>query len=305
MTMVAETGGFHPHLRNQRGSSNMATPGPKDQERVRIAAIYCRVSTKEQVLGYSLNEQYTACKRHLTQMGIKRHRIYRDEGKSGRTMNRDALQRMLEDIIEGRITDIIVWKLDRLSRSMVDTLTLVQDLKEIQVNVISVTQQIDTSTTQGMLFISMLAGFSQMEVENISQRVQLGLKARKREGKWIGGTPYGYNYNLETGLLQPNPEEALIVREIYRLYLDNGTLHSIARQLNMQEIPTRHGNPWYFTTIGRLLEKAIHKGEGNVPALVTEEIWDRVQERREGRKKYNPRYVAEISTGTEEEMALV
>ncbi|MCK4718947.1 MAG: recombinase family protein [Thermoplasmata archaeon] len=280
----------------------MAARGPQNANSapVRIAAIYCRVSTKEQVLGYSLNEQYKACKGHLGQLNIKRHRIYRDEGKSGKNLKRDALQQMLDDIIEGRITDIIVWKLDRLSRSMVDTLNLIQDLKEIGVSVISVTQQIDTSNTQGMLFVSMLAGFSQMEVENISQRVQMGLKARKREGKWSGTPPYGYKYNPETAHLEPHPAEIPVLKEIYSMYLEDGTLHSIARQLNLKEIPTRNGNPWNYTTIGRILERPLYKGDNNVPALITEQAWEKAQERRGGRKKYCPRYAVEVSTGSEE-----
>jgi len=249
-------------------------------EGIKVAGLYCRVSGREQVLGYSLDEQYRCCLDEARKHGIERHRVYRDEGKSGKTLNRDGLQRMLDHIVEGRVDVVITWKLDRLSRSMVDTLNLIQDLKEFGIDVISVTQQIDTSTVQGMMFVSMLAGFAQMEVENISERVKLGLEARRREGKWTGGAPYGFRYDPETGILVIEREEAEVVRLIYEKYLDKGTLHSVARYLNMNEIPTRKGNPWRASTVRRILLRPIYTGMNGVEQV----LWNKVQRRMVGRR---------------------
>ena len=172
-----------------------------------IAAIYCRVSTKEQTFGHSLDEQKRRCKEYIRNRGIKYHRYYIDDGYSGKTLDRPEMQRLIEDIIEGKVSHIVVWKLDRLSRSLTDSLLFIEDLTNTGIKVVSVTEDIDTSTTIGKIVISVLSGFSQIEIEKMSERVKMGLEARIREGKWHGGAPYGYDYDMKTGKLSQRRSE--------------------------------------------------------------------------------------------------
>ena len=147
-------------------------------------------------------------------------KVYCDPGFSGAYLERPALNELREDIKAGKVDAVLVWKLDRLSRSQKDTLFLIEDefLKN-GVEFISTLENFDTSSPFGRAMIGILSVFAQLEREQIKERMQLGLDARAKEGKWHGGgfDPFGYDYI--DGELIVNEDEARIVRKVYSLFL--------------------------------------------------------------------------------------
>ena len=263
----------------------------------KVAAIYAIVSTREQVLGYSLDEQKRRCREYLKTLGVRYYKIYVDNGHSGKTLDRPAMQRLIDDIIAGKVSHVVIWKLDRLSRSLTDSLLLVEELNKADIAVVSVTEDIDTTTTIGKIVISVLSGFSQIELEKISERVKMGLEARIREGKWHGGAPYGYDYDRESGQLVMNPEESKVVKMIYKKYLEFQSLGKVRRYLIKQKIPTRFGNGWCNNTIGTILGRRTYLGwignggeEMEFPELkiIDEKVFNKAQEIRRGRVGLSP-----------------
>lgn len=199
-------------------------------------AIYIRVSTREQAeSGYSIGEQQSRLEKYCDAMGWTVYRVFVDPGYSGAKMDRPALNELLNDVKDGKIDAVLVWKLDRLSRSQKDTLFLIEDqfLKN-DVAFISTLENFDTSTPFGRAMIGILSVFAQLEREQITERMQLGLDARAKDGKWHGGgfDPYGYDYI--NGELVINENEAAGVRKVYELFTEKRwSVHKI--QLYMQD----------------------------------------------------------------------
>ena len=265
----------------------------------KVPAAYIRVSSREQALkGYSTDEQKTRCKEYIRNLGLKYHRLYIDNGYSGKTLMRPAMQRLLDDIIAEKISHVVIWKLDRLSRNLTDTLLLIEELDKAGIGVISVTQAIDTTTTIGKVVISVLSGFSQIELENLSDRVRMGVRARFKEGKWKGGTtPYGYKYDLESEMLVIDNDEAKVVKLIFEKYLEFESLKGVAKFLNEKSIPTRKSRKWQATTIVNILERETYTGilrQGDVEVrseglrIIEDDVFQAVKELKESRKIYAP-----------------
>ena len=262
----------------------------------KVAAIYTRVSSKEQVLGYSLSEQKRICKKHLEYLGIKYHRLYIDDGYSARTLNRPALQKLLNDILEGKVTHLIIWKLDRLSRNFLDTILLIEDLNRLNVEVVSVVENLDTTSIIGKMILAILSGFSQKEIEDLSRRVKIGLHARIRKGLWRGGTPpYGYHYNQDAGKLEVDDHEAVVVRMIFDQYLALQTLNRVKNHLNDHSIPSKKGGKWSPKVVRDVLLKQIYTGHYKVTdieiedenlRIIDDDTFHSVQELLKQRSKY-------------------
>ena len=194
------------------------------------AAIYPRVSTQEQVNGYSINEQTERLSSYCAAMGWSVVGTYTDAGYSGGSLNRPGLQRMITDIEHGKIDKVVVYKLDRLSRSQKDALHLIEDVfLPHNVGFVSITENFDTSTAFGKAAIGMTACFAQLEKENIKQRMEMGREARAKSGKWLGAryTPIGYNYI--DGKLEIDEYGAAIVRDVYRRYLSGESVRDIEK----------------------------------------------------------------------------
>ena len=202
-------------------------------ERVRVG-IYARVSTLEQKNeGYSIGEQESRLRSFCAAKGWNVYKSYIDGGYSGANMNRPGLNMMLEDARSGRIEAILVYKLDRLSRSQRDTLEIIEDiLIPSSVEFISITENLDTSTPFGRVIISILAAFAALERAQIKERMALGIEGRAKDGYWHGAdcSPIGYDYT--DGELVVNEYEASIVREVFSLYNQRVGTWSICRQLN-------------------------------------------------------------------------
>ena len=168
--------------------------------------------------------------------GIKRYEFYIDGGWSGSNIERPEMQRLIEDVNADKISHVIVYKLDRLSRSQKDTLYLIEDVFNPHgVDFVSLNESMDTSTPMGRLMLGILSAFAQLERENIRLRTRMGMKERVKSGLWMGGgrVPFGYDYDKEKGVLVPN-KDARKVREIYKLYIEGKAPQEIANLLGLK-----------------------------------------------------------------------
>lgn len=202
----------------------------------KFVAIYIRVSTDAQVEeGYSVDFQKESLTSYCLSRGWKNIAYYIDGGWSGSNIERPEMQRLIEDSKEGKISAVVIYKLDRLSRSQKDTLYLIEDVFiPNNVDFISTTEALDTSTPMGRAMIGILAAFAQLERENIRIRTRAGMKERVKEGYWMGGgrIPFGYDYDKDAGVLIPN-KDADRVRMIYDLYLQGKAPQDIANTLGL------------------------------------------------------------------------
>ena len=251
-----------------------------------MIALYCRVSTREQSIeGYSIGEQQERLKDYSSAMGWKNFDLYVDGGFSGGNMERPALKRMLRDIEKGKIEKVVVYKLDRLSRSQKDSLVLIEDIfLKNNVDFISMSENFDTSTPFGRAMIGILSVFAQLEREQIKERMMMGNEARAKEGKYCGGcSPIGYDYI--NGELKLNDFEALQVREAFELILENMSPRRIAKIFNEKGYRTKFGT-WSGDRVRYVLKSPLYVGrvkyageyfDGIHEAIVSEETFEDAQ----------------------------
>lgn len=203
----------------------------------KIAAIYIRVSTDSQVEeGYSIDAQKEQLAAYCISKQIKEYRFYIDGGWSGSNIERPEMQRLIKDVKDNKISHVIVYKLDRLSRSQKDTLYLIEDVFNPHgVDFVSLNESMDTSTPMGRLMLGILSAFAQLERENIRLRTRMGMKERVKSGLWMGGgrIPFGYDYDKTIGTLVPN-KDAEKVRQIYKLYIEGKSPQDIANMLGLK-----------------------------------------------------------------------
>ena len=275
----------------------MKTPKP-----VRCA-VYTRKSTDENLdLDFnSLDAQREAGRAYVASQKaegwICLPERYDDPNVSGGTMDRPALNRLLADVETGKVDCIVVYKLDRLSRSLLDFARIMAALEEYGASFVSVTQQIDTSTSTGKLMLNILFSFAQFEREIISERTRDKLAAARRRGKWVGGCPtLGYDIVPGGGRITVNEAEAAQVREIFALYAEKQSLVETIRELDrrgwrMKCWKNRKGEVCggtYITSnnLHRLLANPLYIGlvkhkdvtyAGEHEAIVDQKLWERVQ----------------------------
>lgn len=201
------------------------------------AAIYIRVSTEYQKEeGYSIDAQKEMLTAYCVSKGIKNYDYYIDGGFSGSNIDRPEMKRLISDAKAKKLNAVLVYKLDRLSRSQKDTLYLIEDVFNPNgVSFISLNESMDTSTPLGRLMLGILSAFAQLERENIRERTRMGMKERVKSGLWMGGgnIPFGYDYDKKQGILVPN-EDAETVRKIYDLYIKGYSTGKIARILGLK-----------------------------------------------------------------------
>ncbi len=201
------------------------------------AAIYIRVSTEGQRdEGYSIDAQTELLEAFCKAHEIKRHELYIDGGFTGSNIERPAMLRLMEDIRRGEISHVLVYKLDRLSRSQKDTLYLIEDVfNPAGVTFISMNENMDTSTPIGRAMLGIMSAFAQLERETIRERTRMGMQERVKNGYWPGGgrIPFGYDYDREKGILVPNTD-ADTVRKAYDLYLAGYSTDKIAKMLGLR-----------------------------------------------------------------------
>jgi site-specific DNA recombinase len=218
------------------------------------------VSGHEQEDNYSIPEQIDRMKKYCEAQGWMVYKIYTDSVQSGADMDRPGLQAMIKDIEKGNVDMVLVYKLDRLSRSQKDTLYLIEDVFEANgVGFTSMTESIDTTSAFGKAILGVLAVFAQLEHSKITERTTMGKKARAAEGKWHGGkwVPIGYDY--EDGLLKINEYEAMQVQEIADLFLQRMPVRTIATMMTEKGYKHKHGE-WEAKTIKRVLTNPVNIG---------------------------------------------
>ncbi len=210
---------------------------------------------------------------------------YDDGGFSGGNTNRPGLKKMLEDIRNGLIDIVVVYKIDRLSRSIYDFAALSKTFDQYGVAFCSVTQEINTTTSSGRMMLNILVTFAQYEREIIAERIRDKMAASKKKGKWVGGTvPFGYM--VEDKLLVEEPKEAEIVRWIFHQYQHLVTAREIAAELNESNRLFRGNKQWNLRHVFRILKNRIYIGEiaykgenyqGEHKPIIEKKQWDIVQ----------------------------
>ena len=195
------------------------------------AALYIRVSTDAQrEEGYSIPAQRKMLQAYCEAKGIAHYDFYEDGGFTGSNIKRPEMQRLIDDTKKGIISHVVIYKLDRLSRSQRDTLYLIEEVFNPHgVDFVSLNENLDTSTPMGRAMLGIMSAFAQLEREQIRERTRMGMAERVKEGYWRGGggVPFGYDYDSTQGILVPN-EDAETVRRIYDLYLQGYSPQVIA-----------------------------------------------------------------------------
>ena len=281
-------------------------------------AIYARKSSEEGLEQdfNSLQAQREACEAYIASQKhegwIALPTFYDDGGVSGATLQRPALQRLLADVEAGRIDTIVVYKVDRLTRTLSDFARLVEIFDRKDVSFVSVTQQFNTTTSMGRLTLNVLLSFAQFEREVTGERIRDKIAASKRKGMWMGGNP-PLGYDVKDKKLIVNEAEAETVRSIFRQYRKIESVRELRDRLAAEGVTSKRrvrrdgsivgGKPINRGALYHLLHNRLYRGEmvhkdkaypGQHEAIVDEALWEEVQatlaantngERREGTRQ--------------------
>lgn len=268
------------------------------KEKVTVVAIYVRVSTSEQVEGYSLGEQEARLRSYCEAKGWAVYKPYIDGGFSGGNIERPALSNLIRDAKSHKFDTVLVYKLDRLSRSQKDTLFLIEDVfLKNKVDFVSMSENFDTSTPFGKAMIGILSVFAQLEREQIKERMGLGRSARAKDGYFHGGghTPIGYDYI--DGELVINEYEAMQVRECYDLFLKGYPLSRVRKTLHNKGYKYKEGDWYSDSSVKSCLTTPLYYGmisykgnlyEGRHEPIISKELFDKVQVRFKELDVHNP-----------------
>jgi len=270
---------------------------------MRRCAVYTRKSSEEGLEQdfNSLHAQREACEAFIRSQASEGWRLsqthYDDSGLSGGTMERPALQRLLEDIRNGLVDVVVVYKVDRLTRSLADFAQMVEIFDANGVSFVAVTQQFNTTTSMGRLTLNVLLSFAQFEREVTGERIRDKITASKRKGIWMGGmVPLGYD--VVDRRLVVNQAEAQLVQEIYQRYLELGSVRllkedldrrGVASKVRLSRQGTRSGDKSFsLGALYELLSNPIYVGEirhklehhpGQHQPILQHEMWEQVQQR--------------------------
>lgn len=267
-------------------------------------ALYVRVSTTAQLEeGYSIEEQKAKLESYCDIKDWHVYKVYTDGGFSGSTTDRPALEQLIKDAQNKLFDTVLVYKLDRLSRSQKDTLYLIEDIfLKKNIEFVSLLENFDTSTPFGRAVIGLLSVFAQLEREQIKERMQLGKLGRAKSGKSMmwAKTSYGYNYDKETGSLTINPAQSLVVKYIFERYLAGRSITKLRDDLN-EKYPKEIS--WNYRAVRGILSNPVYcgynqyKGQlfpGEHEPIISEDVYKRTQEelkirQRAAAEKTNPR----------------
>ena len=263
-------------------------------------AIYTRKSTEEglEQAFNSLDAQREACAAYVKSQAslgwklVSKH--YDDGGLSGGTMERPALKELLEDIRAGRVDVVAVYKIDRLTRSLMDFARIVEVFDRHEVSFVSVTQQFNTTTSMGRLTLNVLLSFAQFEREVTAERIRDKIAASKKKGMWTGG-PVPIGYRAQEKQLVVEPAEADVVRQLFRLYLEIGSVRRLKEKADELGLVTPRrrlrngqsgGKPFSRGHLYWLLSNPVYAGDvhhqgktwpGRHEAIIERDFWDMVQ----------------------------
>lgn len=221
--------------------------------------IYVRVSTDEQAKhGYSIAAQIEKLEAYCVSQGWELVKHFIDDGYSAKDLNRPHFKEMMDMVREGGIDVVLVYRLDRLTRSVVDLYSILQELDKCECKFKSATEVYDTTNAMGRLFITLVAAIAQWERENTAERVRMGMEKKIKLGLWKGGTP-PYGYKIEDKQLAINEAEVGVVKEIFELSKSFG-FYTIAKQLSSKGYQTRKGGSWHVDSVRDIANNPVYAG---------------------------------------------
>lgn len=231
-------------------------------DKVRVA-IYVRVSTDMQADKDSLPMQRKDLSSYCeVVLNTSDYVIFEDAGYSGKNMVRPAFQQMMTAVRKGEFSHILVWKIDRISRNLLDFAQMYAELKKLGVTFVSKNEQFDTSSAMGEAMLKIILIFAELERNMTSERVTATMISRAKNGQWNGGrVPFGYDYSPADRLFSLNQEESGLVHYMFDSYQSCHSLTSLARDLNDHGYRTRNGNLWTATSISLILNNPFYSGD--------------------------------------------
>lgn len=269
---------------------------------LRTVALYVRVSTGYQVdkdsLPFQKKELKNYCK-HVLHIDESRIEIFEDAGKSGKNTNRPAFERMMKKVRAGQISHVIVYKIDRISRNLVDFSLMYDDFKYNRVTFISLNEQFDTSSAIGEAVLKIILVFAELERKLASERVMDIMIGRALSGQWNGArVPFGWDWDEEAKFPKHSEVEAVFGRLMYDMYEETRSTCKVRDYNNAHDIPTKRGGEWTSKTVADFIRNPMNRGdyrynyresargrkkpkeeviylEGVFPPLVPPEQWDR------------------------------
>lgn len=272
-------------------------------------AIYVRVSTTEQVLeGYSIPAQITTLKHYCTGFQYIVYKVYHDAGISGKNIkDRPSLLQLIEDAKANKFDAVLVWKLSRLSRSLLDLLSIVDIFTKHNIAFISYSEKFDTTTPTGKMLLQMLGSIAEFERNTIIENVKLGLNERFQQGYSKGSVPFGYTYQDKKAVIVP--EQAAIVKYIFETYYnseDGNCLTDLADYLNTNNYRTRLNGLWNRVSVRDMLNNHFYAGyvrtgifingkrnnnitiqDGQHQAIIDKELFQAISEKLSSKKHAN------------------
>lgn len=260
--------------------------------------IYVRVSTEEQAKeGFSIRAQEQKLKDYARIKDWSIHKIYIDEGISGKNItDRPQIKELIKDIKKGLVKNVLIFKIDRLTRSTADLIYLINLFNEYNCAFNSLCESIDTQTPSGRMFIKIIGIFAEFERENIVERTKLGFERKVKEGYSLCTRTASYGYTRNTGdkIQKINEKEAVIVREVFDMFVNQGMAFlDIAKNLNERHIPTKENAVWTARSIRNMLTNCNYIGkvryatkdeernfevQGNHEPIISTELYEEAQE---------------------------
>lgn len=250
------------------------------------AGLYARVSTDIQLDGYSIDAQKEFLLNYAKAKEFTEYEYYVDGGYSGKDLERPAIQKLIRDVKEHKIDCVIVFKLDRISRSQKDTLYLIEEVfNKYNVGFVSVRENFDTTTPFGKAMVGVLSIFAQLERETILERTKIGIQKRAENGYWKGGgkDPFPYSYDKNTGTLIPVPEQVELLHKMINLYLNGYSFVKISNIVGMDESMVEK-RILSRRTLGIVPYKD-QEYEGKHQAVISEELHNKIIETNKLRSK--------------------
>ena len=268
-------------------------------------AIYVRVSTEEQARdGFSIHAQMDKLTKYAEANDWKIVDYYIDDGISGKSLKeRPEVLRLIQDVKTARVKNVLVYKLDRLTRSVKDLIYLIELFSDNNCTFNSQTEKIDTSNAVGRMFVKIIGIFAEFERENLAERVSLGYEQKTREGNYTNcNGVFGYDYLVGKGKLKVNKNEAIYVKKIFNWYLDGESMVKIAKKLKDLNVSTKRGGHWNQSTIYSILTNPLYIGNvrygvgrkngfevsgKNITPIINDDLFNNVSNLMKKRKKFH------------------
>ena len=243
-------------MKNKKFDAASADPGP------RKVAIYIRVSTQYQVDKDSLPMQRKDLSAYSELvLGIPDYVIFEDAGYSGKNTDRPGFQEMMSRVRKREFSHVLVWKIDRISRNLLDFAQMYQELQRLRVVFVSKNEQFDTSTAMGEAMLKIILVFAELERNMTSERVTATMISRANSGVWNGGRiPFGYSYDKDKSIFSIREDEATICRILKDDYIKNKSILHTVHLLNKQGFRTRSGAEWTAMAVWKIISSPFYCG---------------------------------------------